>query len=332
MIYLLVDGTAARSRLAALESAMGDPSTAALNTSTFDGRVELPALRAASEAVPFLAERRLVVVRGALARAGDPEGAGQGRRGRTEAGEALVGYFEGLPASTDLVFLEAEPPPKGPLLRAIEKLALTGQAEIVVDKPLDERGAVELLRELARGYGARIDGDAAIALVGALGPDRRALERELEKLALYVGEGGQVTMAAVRELVPFADESRIFELVDAIGARNARPAIRAWRNLLRARDEPPRMLAMIARQFRMLIHAREMGSRPAFQLAQALGVPPPVAGDLARHARAWPPGALEAVLGRLVELDRESKTGGPEVKSALEALVAELVAPRRAGG
>jgi DNA polymerase III delta subunit len=91
------------------------------------------------------------------------------------------------------------------------------------------------------------------------------------------------------------------------------------------------MLAMVARQFRLLILAGEQAGRPPFQMAQALGVPPGVARALAQHARSWPPGALENVLGRLVDLDRESKTGGPDVEPALEALVAELVAPAARG-
>lgn len=327
MIYLVVDGSAGHARLRELEAALGEASTAALNTSSFDGgRVDLPALMAAAEAVPFLSERRLVVVRGALARGGDAESAAP-KRGRSEADEALAAYLERVPESTDVVFLEAEPPPKGTLVRAIEKLATAGRAEVVADQPLDERGAIDLLRDLALERGTRIDGEAASTLVGALGSDRRALERELEKLALFAGAGGQITLATVRELVPAADESTIFQLVDAIGARNARGAVRAWRNLLRAGDDPHRMLAMVARQFRLLILAGELGGRPPLQMAQALGVPPGVARGLAQTARTWPPGALDRVLGRLVDLDRESKTGGPEIEPALEALVAELVAP-----
>jgi DNA polymerase-3 subunit delta len=325
LIYLLVDDGAGRARLRALQATLGDPSTAALNTSTFDGRVDLGALMAAAEAMPFLSERRLVIVRGLLARGGDAETGT--RRGRSETDEALAEYVGRAPPTTDVVFLESEPPPKGAILRAIEKLAERGQAEVVVEQPLDERGAVDFLRGATQTLGVRIDGEAAMALVGALGPDRRGLEREVEKLALYAGEGGTVTMAVVRELVPAADESRIFELVDAIGARNARGAVRAWRNLVRSGEDAHRMLAMIARQVRMLIQAGELGRRPPFQLAQALGVPPRVAGGLAQQAQAWPPGALEDVLRQLVELDRESKTGGPDVEPALEALIAELVAP-----
>ncbi|HEY3109202.1 MAG TPA: hypothetical protein VGL23_10650, partial [Chloroflexota bacterium] len=68
--------------------------------------------------------------------------------------------------------------------------------------------------------------------------------------------------------------------------------------------------------------------RPPAGLAQALGLPPFVARNLAGQARAWSAPALEAVLTRLVGLDRDAKTGGPELESSLELLVADLVAGR----
>jgi DNA polymerase III delta subunit len=87
---------------------------------------------------------------------------------------------------------------------------------------------------------------------------------------------------------------------------------------------------MVARQVRLLIVAREhLGSgRPPGALAQAVGLPPRVAAGLGGQARRWSAAALEVVLGRLVVMDREAKTGGQELEPALELLIADLVAAR----
>lgn len=325
MIYLLVDDFAGRAKLAELEAALGEPSIVGLNTTTLDGaRFDLSELMAAAEAMPFLAERRLVVVRGLLGRSGDAEGGGR-RAAKSEADEQLASYLERVPPTADVAFLESEPPPKGTLQRAIEKLAAQGRAQVVADAPLDERGAVEWIRQRAAELGAAVDGAAAMALVEAVGTDRRALDREIDKLALYV-LGGRVAVDAVRELVPSASQSDIFALLDAIGQRNARAAVRAWRGLRRHGDDPHRILPMVARQVRQLIQVVELGPRAPLDLSRALGVPSFVATKLARQAAGWPPGSLEDVLRRLVELDHESKTGGQDAGTALEALVAELVA------
>jgi DNA polymerase-3 subunit delta len=328
VIYLLVDDLAGRARLEELRSRLGDPTTAALNTATFDGgRLELSELRAACDSLPFLAERRLVLVRGLLARGGDePAGEGRGRAGRPQP---VAEYLERVPESTDLVFVEPETPPASAFTRQLDALAKQGRAEVVQERRLDESSAAVWVRDAAAALGGGIAPGAAAALVEAVGPDRRALQRELEKLTL-LADGRPVSESDVRALVRPIDPGRIFELVDGIGGRNPRLALRAWRTLLRAGEDPHRLLAMIARQFRLLGQAKELAGRggPPGAAAGQLGVPPRVAAGLIAQARGWPPGALEAVFARIVALDEASKTGGPELEPALEALILDLVAGR----
>src|SRR5207237_8060407 len=70
-------------------------------------------LRLAADAMPFLAERRMVIVRGMLGRlAGRGGSARRGGRGRktAETGidelQAFLGYLSDLPMSTSLVIVE----------------------------------------------------------------------------------------------------------------------------------------------------------------------------------------------------------------------------------
>ena len=337
MIHLLVDDLAGRARLAELVAGLGDPSAASLNTSTFDGgRFDLGELQAACEAMPFLSERRLVIVRGALAKsapAGASSSEGRGGRGRASAGAeaGLADYLARVPPHADVVLLEPEmPAASNATLKAIEAMAKAGRAAVVRDVPLDEGGAMQFAREQARALGGGMEGDAAMALVDAVGTDRRTLVREIEKLSL-LADGRPVSVDEVRALTRAVDQGRIFELVDAIGARNARVAVRSWRTLLRAGEDPHRLLSMVARQFRLLIQAAELGGRgvPPPGAATALGVPPRVAAAMMSQARSWPPGGLEGIYRRIVTMDEESKLGGEELEPALEALILELVASRR---
>jgi DNA polymerase-3 subunit delta len=325
MIYLLVDDLAGRARLAELEAALGDASTGSLNTSTFDGRVEIGELAAACEAMPFLSDRRLVILRGGLARA---EGSGRSSRAGAADG-GLAEYLARVPDTTDLVLLESDLPAAGAASKAIQTLVGQGRAEVVRDAPMDEARAIAWVRSRAGERGGRIGEEAAAALVSGAGTDARGLERELEKLLLLAADR-PIEPADVRALVPAGDDTRVFELVDAIGNRNARAAVRAWRALVRAGEDPHRLLTMVARQIRLLSRARAplAAGRPPAGLAGALGLPPFVARNLAGQARAWPAPALEAVLTRLVGLDRDAKTGGQELESSLELLVADLVAGR----
>jgi DNA polymerase-3 subunit delta len=332
LIYLMLDDLAGRARLLQLQTAMGDPTTASLNTTVFDAsRLELGDLRAACEAMPFLAERRLVVARGQLARSAARESGGSSNRNRAGSGseDALAAYLALVPITTDLVFLESELPATGPVLKAIQELVRVRAAEIVHDAPMDGGAAVAWVRRRVEERGGRIGVEAAMALVGAAGHDARALEREIEKL-LLLADGRAIAPEDVRALVPAADDARVFDLVDAIGNRDAREAVRTWRTQLRAGEDPHRLLSMVSRQVRLLIVAREhlASGHPPVALASAVGLPPGVASKLAAQARRWSPASLTRIMARLVAMDRESKTGGPELGPALEALIAELVAGR----
>jgi DNA polymerase-3 subunit delta len=220
-------------------------------------------------------------------------------------------------------------PSSGAVLKTVQALVPKKGAEIVRDPPMDEARAVEWVRGRVRERGGRIGEEAASALVAGAGTDARALDRELEKL-LLLAEDRPIEPDDVRALVPAGDDVRVFELVDALGNRNARAAVRAWRSLLRGGEDPHRLISMVARQFRLLVLARDQlnAGAPPGALGAALGVPPFVARNLAGQARNWQLPALEGVMAQLVSLDRESKTGGQDLEPALEQLVAELVARR----
>lgn len=326
MIYLLVDDLAGRARLAELQAALGDPSTAPLNTTRFEGaRVELGELAAACEAMPFLADRRLVVVRGQLGKA---EGGGRGVRGAS-TDQPLADYLERLPETTDLVFVESELPSSGAAFKAIQALAVKKRAAIVRDAPMDQGAAVEWVRKRAQERGGQIAPDAATALVAGVGTDARALETELEKLLLFA-DGRPIGMEELRDLVPAGDDLDVWKLVEAIGNRDARGAVRAWRARLRAGEDPHRMLPMVSRQVRLLAIAADHLQKgiKGGALQQALGMPQWQADRLGRQAGRWRPAVLREVMAQLAFLDREEKTGGEKLGAALELLIAELAAGR----
>ena len=107
MILLLVDDHSGREELARLHNDMGDPTTASLNTSTFDGaRLDLSEVKSTCESMPFLSNRRLVIIRGAVGRNAETTQSDTPRKSNRESGEALGKYLESVPEFTDLVLLE----------------------------------------------------------------------------------------------------------------------------------------------------------------------------------------------------------------------------------
>ena len=83
-----------------------------------------------------------------------------------------------------------------------------------------ERAAMSLCRELAAPTGLAFDDDALELFTLYTGGDRYAITSELEKLNLYLGKTSRrVTQDDVRTLTPMSRAGVIFELGNAISAR-----------------------------------------------------------------------------------------------------------------
>ncbi len=307
-----------------------DPAMALLNTTEFDGKTAtLAEVRAAADAMPFLAERRLVIVDGWLTRLlGRPDDDGQAdsasRGAGREAVQALAAYLPDQPETTQLVLIEPRDlPPRNPVVKAA-----AGQAWALVqqfDLPKGEQ-LIKWIQARAAAEGGQISRDAALALAQAEA-DPRALGHEISKLLTYANFARPVEAADVEALTPAGGQARIFDLVDSIGQRRGPPAVRELHKLLDT-EEPLYVLAMIVRQFRLMLQARELleGRASEGEVARALHLHPYVTGKICAQARNFTQAALEHIYRRLLDYDADIKTGRVEAGAALDTLVAGLTA------
>jgi DNA polymerase-3 subunit delta len=328
--YLLhgLDEYAIAGFIDSLKAQVGDPTTASLNTTVFDGRtVALADVQATCGAMPFLADHRLVIVEGWLTRLlsrTDEAEDDQGRGGASarDALSALAAYVDAQPDTAWLVLAERrELPEKNPVVKAA-----AGKAWAVVrrfDLPKGE-ALVQWIQARARAEGGTFTREAAQALAEAE-DDPRALGHEIAKLLTYAAFARPVEAADVRALTPAGSEARVFDFVDFVGQRQGAPALRELHKLL-DKAEPLYVLGMIVRQFRLILQARELleARRPERDVAQVLGLHPYPAGKVCAQARAFSLPALERIYHRLLECDVEIKTGRAEPAAALDVLVAEL--------
>jgi DNA polymerase-3 subunit delta len=89
------------------------------------------------------------------------------------------------------------------------------------------------------------------------GVDAAALAIEVEKLCVYVGEAQEIDEEDVRESFRDLAESWIFDFTKAFSQRDAGSAVRLLRGLFAQGEHPLRLLAMIARELRILLLARD---------------------------------------------------------------------------
>ena len=304
---------------------LGPDDSLAGNISEFDGAgLRFAELRNVCIVIPFLAEKRLAVVRGLLDRFEPPRTrAGQPHPPRPDPGEwkDLAAFAPQMPPSTVLVLLDVEATRESNgLLKSLEPVAT------IRDFP--RRRKKEEVEGWIRGRvgasGTSIAQDAVRLLADLVGNDLWALSSEIEKLLAY-GQGRPISRDDVKLLVSHCREESIFGLVDAILEGQAGQAQRSLSRLLDAGDSPLTVLAMTTRQLRLTVCAKAAGPESdRAELGHKLGLQGFPLDKTLRQARAstWP--RLRMAYRRLVETDLAIKTGKCEGDLALTLLVADL--------
>ena len=339
MLYLLhgSDELMRSERLDILRAGLGAPEMAELGAVSLDGR-KTPVSEVCyhCDVLPFLTERRLVIVSGLLARLRQRSAAGKGKGGHAEEAapvkadaerDALLAYLSALPPTTDLALVEPEKLAANErLYREVARLAAAGQAEIVLCEAPDVRELPEWVLRRAKQRGGAIERDAAFDLATSIGRNLRLLDNELDKLLTYRGEAGPIRRTDVRLLTPYTQEANIFDMVDAIGQGESARAVRLLHELLRDGAAPLYLLSMVVRQFRILVQVSDLMSRGQTQdeIAKAIGLHPYPTQKAMQQSRRWSLSDLKAAYDRLLASDLAIKTGKMGDTLALELAVVEL--------
>jgi DNA polymerase-3 subunit delta len=207
---------------------------------------------------------------------------------------------------------------------------------------VDEADALRWLTAESKQYEIQIDGDAARELVDALGADMMMVSNEFEKLVLYAGEKKRITLGDVETMVLAAKQRSLYELTDAISARDKVRAIALLHGLLNAsdggEDSAIGHLYMLARTFRQMLVILEKNVRDSRAIWQALWqgfrMPPFAADDLIRQARRYKSRRdLTRALRLIARADMELRSQPPDKRLVLERLVLELASePRPTSG
>lgn len=301
-----------REYLSQLQEKLGDMALLELNTTRFDGRsLSFSALQHTCESVPFLTDRRLVIVNDLLLN-------------KPEYLDELVQYVEGLPATTRLVFWESRQIKKDHPLILLAQETKLGYVKLF--KRLDARELPQWVQHRVNERGGQISSRAAHMLAINVGNDLALLDNEIEKLVLYKG-AEQVDVEDVALLCPFIAETNIFDLVDALGSRHRRTAAELLQSKIVDGTDPGRLFYMITRQYRLIIQAKELaesGSRPD-EISRVLKIHAFVARKLYQQSQNYSLEQLEQIYAYLLDMDVGIKTGKTDLPTALNLLVAGLV-------
>ncbi len=295
-------------------------------------RLTLPELLSVCNALPFLDPVRFVLVEGLLGTFETGAGGG-GRRGRAGQSNRNVGDWEGLaaaipqmPETTWLVLLDGALSRANPLLRT-----LSGPCQVhALEAPVRENLAL-WIKNRAQEKGVGVAPSAVRLLADLVGNNLWTLDRELEKLSLFCA-GRSIEENDVRDMVAQVREASIFNAVDAIIDGNAAVASRTLRQLFRDGRDAGYIIAMVARQFRLVTLAKSLSESGLNQneVGSRIGVTAqfPLRKTLEQSRRhSWP--VIHRGYQRLLDADLAIKRGRQAPEFALELLVADLSGANR---
>lgn len=306
------------------------------------GEVNFMTVTATCNTIPFLADQRLVVLKGLpKRRRGEEATAGTGEtreaaekgskpkrskksaksRAESRAGfeKSLAEYIPHLPETTVLIVLvDEELSSSSPLLKAAEEYGK------VIQCTLPKGAALETwISKRAASLGVKITPEAASMLANFIGNQLRLLANELDKLATYAGPGETIGVEDVRQLSAQVQEARVFDLTDALAQRNRKQALDLLHDLLADGEPPLKLISTITSQVRSLLLVKELaddGLRIS-QIVSATGLAPFVAEKALRQIGKFSLSQLEGAYRQLLATDAALKRSRLTPDMALDLLV-----------
>ncbi|HEX3247272.1 MAG TPA: DNA polymerase III subunit delta [Chloroflexota bacterium] len=278
-------------------------------------------------AAPFLADRRMVIAEGLLARVQGP--APVRRRKKTEVpdGTAFYDALQSIPESTALVLVEEHA--DSAILNELRQRIPTERLVARAFERRDDLGA--WIRQRVKLGGGAIEPDAVRQLLQLASDDTALIANEVEKLLAYCSDR-PITATDVAELVTVNSELSAFALLDALADGDRGAALSTYRQLLHQGERPESILPQIAAFVRRLaiIRAAIDENRSLSEAASAAQINPRTVDRLRRQASRFTPTQLREAYGLLLDADLQIKTSGRGPIVAVELVIAEFPMPERA--
>lgn len=291
-----------RDKLAAALAAKGDT----MNFAAYEGKGIRPGeLVDLAETLPFFAEKRVILV----------EDSGFFKN----SCEELAAYLPQMNESSCFIFVESEVDKRSKMYKAVKKygaaIEFATQDEALITKWILGRIGKEK---------KKITKAVLQQFLSRTGLDMGNIDRELEKLLCYALHKEVIEEADVKAAVTERVENKIFEMVDAIAARNPKKALDLYYDLLSLKEAPMRILYLIARQFRILAEAKELSGQGCgnAEIAKKAGVPPFSVRKYLGQAKSFSVKTLFGALEEAAEAEEAVKTGRLDAQIAVEIFIA----------
>lgn len=280
-----------------------------MNVSIFEGKsISIEAIINAADTLPFMSEKRLVLIKSSELF----------QTGRKEDTNKMKDYIIHIPNSTCIVFVEENVEKQNKLYKEIQK-----EGHIVEFKSPKENELVIWLQKSLKKNNKDIEAKTAIYMLRNVGTDMELLEGEIQKLIAYKNNENIITQTDIDTVCSKSLETKIFDMLDAVGNKNLETALNIYNNMLMLKETPTKILIMITRQFRLLIQVKYLLNEAynSDAIAKRLNQKPFVVKGLSAQAKNFSQETLIQALEDCLETDISIKTGALSAEIAVELLI-----------
>jgi DNA polymerase III subunit delta len=256
----------------------------------------------AVQSLPFLASRKMVLVRGAAA---NKEISGQIEQIIDSAGD-----------TTDMVFYEPAIDKRGVYFKVLKS-----RTQLEEFNELDNRALAAWLVADAKKQGGELSLADANYLVERVGTNQEQLASELEKLLIY---DSKISRGNIDLLTQKTPQSKVFDLLDAAFGGDKRKALELYEEQRAQKVEPQAIIAMIGWQLKLLALAKTGGQRSAQQIAGQAGLSPWPVQKAQNLARKIDDNKLRQMVAEALEIDEKGKSTAIDLDEALKTYIVTL--------
>lgn len=281
-----------------------------MNFSAYEGKdINPKELIDLSETLPFFKEKRMILV--------------ENSSFFKNSCDDLAEYMSQVPESTCFVFVEEEVDKRSKLFKAASR---AGSA-VEFETPKEDMLIRWILGRIQR-EGKKITQSVMQLFLSKAGSDMENIDKELEKLICYTLDKTEISAADVEAICTGQTENKIFEMIDAISAKNQKKALDLYYDLLALKEAPMRILFLIARQFQNLLLIKSMSAKgyPAVSIAKTAGMPSFAVQKNLRQAGAFKINQLKEAIEDCGQAEEDVKTGRMADQLAVELLIVKYSA------
>jgi DNA polymerase-3 subunit delta len=239
--------------------------------------------------------------------------------------ELLLGYLEHPSPTTLLVLATGKPDFRTTFFRTLEE-----QAVLVECRQLYDNEVPGWIRRRVEAAGKKITEEACELMPASVGKSLRDIQQEIDKLLTFAGERSTLTAEDVSSVVGVSKQYNVFELQNALGARDLSRALSILESMMRSGEQPTGIVVMLTKYLQRLlvIRAHAQGGKDREEIGAAMRIAPRQLHFFRQDVEAahrFTPGELEDGFAALADADEQLKSTSMDPKLVMTLLLYALL-------